>query len=84
MNPSTSQRSIPGWIGPGPVQHPSQTDNFDVKSFCDMTHDFGRAYRHRALELIKICQQFSAGSEQSFRQYAALSRQVSHVMSIHT
>lgn len=67
MGPSTSQRSIL-------VQPPSQTDNFDVKSFCDMTHDFGRAYRHRAIELIKICQRFSASSEQSFRQYVALSR----------
>jgi len=53
--------------------HASSQKDFDVKSFCDKTHDFGRAYWHRAIELIKCCQRFSAFSEPSFRQYVALS-----------
>lgn len=52
----------------------SSREDFDVKSFVDKTHDFGRAYRHRAIELIKFCQRFLASPEQSFHQYVALSR----------
>jgi len=46
----------------------------DGNAFSDHMHDIGRAYRHRAIELIRICQRFSAVSEQSFSQDRALTR----------
>src|SRR6266581_1425476 len=48
--------------------------HFDGKAFSDYVHDIGRAYRHRAIELIRICQRFSGASEQSFDQDKALTR----------
>jgi len=36
-------------------------------------HELGKAYRHRAIEVIKICRRFSAASEQRSRQDTALS-----------
>jgi hypothetical protein len=48
--------------------------SFDRTGFCDMMHDFGRAYWFRANELIKICRSFSAASDQSIDQDIELSR----------
>ena len=58
---------------------------FDVKSFCDHTYYIGRPYRHRAMELIKLCQLFSVASDQSFSQDTELLRYVpSCRRSVHT
>ena len=46
----------------------------DPKSFCDTVYYIGRPYRHRAIELIKICQSFSIMSGQSFNQDTVLLR----------
>src|SRR5579863_5621802 len=35
--------------------HLVKAQPFDVKSFLDKTHNYGRAYRHRAIQLIKFC-----------------------------
>ncbi len=55
-------------------ERPQDPNQFDVKAFCDTVHDIGKAYRHRAIELIKICRRFSAASDQSFRQATELSK----------
>jgi len=50
----------------------SKKFEFDGNAFSDYVHDIGRAYRHRAIELIKICQRFSDASDQSYSQHTAL------------
>jgi len=53
---------------------PRRNKQLDGNADSDHVHGIGRAYRHRAIELIKICQRFSAVSEQSFSQDRALTR----------
>jgi len=47
---------------------------FDELAFSDHVQDFGRAYRHRTTELIRICQRFFGPADQSFDQNKALSK----------
>jgi hypothetical protein len=55
-------------------ERPQDPNHFDVNAFCDAVNDIGKACRHRAVELIKICGRFSAASDQSFRQATELSK----------
>jgi hypothetical protein len=48
--------------------------DFDPRSFCRTVNEKGRAYQHRALELIRICTVFSVASEQSLHQSVRLQR----------
>ena len=59
-------------LGGNPTKDSSST--FDEKSFRDNVQDLGRAYRHRGIELIKICQTLSAASPQRFEQDVKLTR----------
>jgi hypothetical protein len=76
LHPSPSSVPMPyrPSLRSAPAEASNQREEFDVKGFCDRMHDYGRAYRHCAIELINICQRFAAASEQSCRQYLALSR----------
>ena len=57
-----------------PLTRKTSPRPFDRTGFCDRMHDFGRAYRFQANELIKICRSFSAASDQSIDQDTELSR----------
>jgi hypothetical protein len=54
--------------------------SLDVDAFRRMIHSRGTAYRHLAIELIKICRTFATIPGRDCRQYHELSRQLPRVM----
>jgi len=67
------ERSYTG-SNPSPLVQSAPAMAFDPRSFCRTVNDKGRAYQHRAMEIIKICTVFSVASEQSLHQIVRLQR----------
>ena len=61
-------------LGGNRTKDSSSSSKFDEKGFRDNVQDLGRAYRHRAIELIKTCQTLSVASMQEFEQDVMLTR----------